>query len=47
MTGNGEIAVSGQADVAKLSSTGTGQIQADELKAREAKCRIVELVRSA
>ena len=41
MTGNGEIAVSGQADVAKLSSTGTGQIQADELKAREAKCRIV------
>lgn len=41
MTGNGEIVVSGEADIAKLSSTGTGQIQADELKVREAKCRIV------
>lgn len=41
MTGNGEIVVSGKCDVAKLSSTGTGQIQADELVAREAKCRVV------
>lgn len=39
-TGNGEIVVTGNADLAKLSSLGTGQIQADELKAREAKCRI-------
>lgn len=41
MTGNGEIVVSGKCDIAKLSSTGTGQIQADELVAREAKCRVV------
>lgn len=39
-TGNGEIVVLGKADMAKLSSLGTGQIQADDLKAREAKCRI-------
>lgn len=41
MTGNGEIVVSGKCDIAKLSSTGTGQIQADELVAHEAKCRVV------
>lgn len=40
-TGNGEIVVTGQAEIAKLSSTGTGHIQADELKVREAKCRIL------
>jgi len=39
-TGNGEIVITGKTDMAKLSSLGSGQIQADELKAREARCRI-------
>ncbi len=41
MTGNGEIVVSGKTDLAKISSTGTGQIQADELIAKDVKCRLV------
>ncbi len=39
-TGKGEIILSGRADQAKLSSLGTGNIQADALEARQAKCRI-------
>lgn len=41
MTGNGEMVVSGKTDIAKISSTGTGQIQADELVAKDVKCRLV------
>lgn len=39
-TGKGDIILDGKADIAKLSSLGTGSIQADALKARQAKCRI-------
>lgn len=41
MTGNGEIVVTGKTNLAKISSTGTGQIQADELIAKDVKCRLV------
>ncbi|MCM1029411.1 MAG: DUF2807 domain-containing protein [Pseudoflavonifractor sp.] len=39
-TGNGEIVLGGKSELVKLSSLGSGTIQADELIAREAKCRI-------
>lgn len=41
ITGNGEIVLGGKADVLKIVSLGTGQVQADELSVRDARCRIV------
>lgn len=39
-TGNGNVVIYGKADKAKLSCTGTGHIQADELVADETKCSL-------
>ncbi|MBO4945032.1 MAG: DUF2807 domain-containing protein [Muribaculaceae bacterium] len=36
-TGNGTLIVSGKCDIASLSNTGSGQLQADELQARQIK----------
>lgn len=40
-TGNGTLAISGTADNAKLSCTGTGHIQADALVAKEVNARVL------
>ncbi len=39
-TGNGTLVVKGKCEVAKLSNTGSGQLQADELTARQVKCSV-------
>ncbi len=40
MTGHGVLVVYGQAKTAELAITGTGSIQADELEATEATCKV-------
>lgn len=40
-TGNGQLIVSGACQNAKLSNTGTGTIQADELKSDNTNCRML------
>lgn len=39
-TGNGSLVLAGSCDFAKISNTGTGQIEADELVAGEVKCSV-------
>lgn len=39
-TGNGTIVVKGHCESAKLSNTGSGQLQADELTAKQVKCSV-------
>lgn len=39
-TGNGTVVVKGKCDSAKLTNTGSGQIEADELIAKQVKCSV-------